>query len=363
MRTICFFSGDITRCGGTERITIRLANELARQDNTRILILSWTESAAETQFPLDSRVVRHVLFRRNVPFKLFLLPACLRLRRFVRQQGITHLIDVDVILSVVSVFAVRRLSCKLISWEHFHFKENLGCPLRDLGRRLAKRHADAVVVLTEDDRKQYLETASKAEIVCIPHVIPEKKDSPSKVALPDGRFIVSVGRLDHQKGFERIPKLARPLFEKHPDLKWVLVGDGIYRQRIEADIRAYGLSGKIILTGWQNPYPFYEKAEFLVMTSRYEGFGLVLLEALSEKCPVIAFACKHGPADIVRNGVNGFLVPAEDFSVLLDKIEFLLTNPKTRQKFADNALSSIADFSLDSFMTRWNRLLSEGETS
>ena len=361
MRNICFFSGDITRCGGTERITIRLANELARQNDARVQILSWTESGPKPGFPLDSRVERYALFKRNVPMKLFLLSAVLRLRRFVRRQKITHLIDADIILSVVSVPALRKLPCRLISWEHFHFRENLGCRMRDFGRWLAKRFADAIVVLTEDDRKQYLETAPRADVVGIPHVIPEKNDSPSACPVPYGRFILSVGRLDFQKGFERIPELAGPFFEKHPDLKWVLVGDGAFRSRIEADIRARGLTGKILLAGWQNPYPFYEKAEFLVMTSRYEGFGLVLLEALSENCPAVAFACKHGPADIVRDGVNGFLIPPEDFVCLREKIEFLLTHPEIRRSFSDNARQSIASFSLESFMDRWNSILSGGK--
>jgi glycosyltransferase involved in cell wall biosynthesis len=289
--------------------------------------------------------------------KLFLLPAVFRLRRFVQQQKITHLIDADVILSVVSVPALRGLPCRLISWEHFHFCENLGCRMRDFGRWLAKRFADAIVVLTEDDRKQYLTTPAKADIVCIPHVIPEKNDSPSACPVPDGCFILSVGRLDFQKGFERIPELAGPLFEKHPDLKWVLVGDGAFRSRIEADIRSRGLTGKILLAGWQNPYPFYEKAEFLVMTSRYEGFGLVLLESLSQSCPVIAFDCKCGPSDIVRDGENGFLVPAEDFAGLKEKITLLMDSPDLRKKLSDNAKASIRKFSADSFADRWNKLL------
>ena len=174
MRTICFFSGDITRCGGTERITARLANELAGQPETRVVILSWTESGTGPVFPLHDKIIRRQLFRRKKPFKLFLLPAIFRLRKFLIREKITHLIDVDVILSAVSVFASDGLSCRHIAWEHFHFHENLGCRMRDLGRKLAKKHADAIVVLTQDDLRQYQEKPSKAEIVCIPNVIPEK---------------------------------------------------------------------------------------------------------------------------------------------------------------------------------------------
>lgn len=359
MRTICLFSGDITRCGGTERIAILLANELAKQQDTTVCFLSLTESRMEPFFALDQRVKRHQLFRHAYPFRLILLPVILKLLLFLRKNHITHLIDVDVILSLASVFAVPFTNCRLISWEHFHFRENLGCKLRDYARKLAKRYASCLVVLTENDRMQYLEQRCHADVRVIPNAVsePTQNSGNASVVLPDTPFLLSVGRLDFQKGLERIPALAESILRTHTDWKWVIVGDGSFRESIRADIATRGLSDKVLLMGRQDPYPYYRKAAFLVMPSRYEGFGLVLIEALSVGCPVIAFDCPHGPSDIIRQGINGWLVAAEDFPQLEKRILEMMESPDLLARFAQNAPSGIDAFSVPEFMKKWNDIL------
>ena len=161
------------------------------------------------------------------------------------------------------------------------------------------------------------------------------------------------------KGFERIPALAARVLKRHPGWKWIIVGDGIFRRQIQKDIEAMGLQDSLILAGRDNPFPYYRKAELLVMTSRYEGFGLVLLEALSENCPVLAFNCRYGPSDIIIEGENGFLIPPEDFSALENRIHQLIENPLLRARLASGAKESIRNFSLESFISCWNRLLEE----
>ena len=362
VKTVCLFSGDITRCGGTERISILLANELVRRNDIRVMFLSVNEQAPETFFPLDPRVERFVLYRRKVRFAPHLLPMIVKLHSFLKRQRVDVLIDVDVILSAVSVFAVTGTACRLISWEHFHYEENLGVKLRSFARNLAKRHASAIVVLSEDDKRQYMKHRARVPVVAIPNAIEENVHSGNEgndadYPMPQGPFILSVGRLDYQKGFERIPAVAGELLKTHPAWSWVIVGDGCLRDKIRGEIEARGLQDRILLTGWKDPFFYYDRAAFCVMTSRYEGFGLVLLESLSRSCPVIAFDCKCGPSDIVRDGENGFLVPAENFALLKEKITLLMDSPDLRKKLADNAKASIRKFSVESFADRWNKLL------
>ena len=328
----------------------------------KVVFLSLTESNSEPYFYLDSRVRRFRLFQRNVPFKLFLLPIIFKLFLFLRREKISVLIDVDVILSAASVFAAAPLGMKWISWEHFHFHENVGCRLRDYARKLAKRFASAIVVLTENDRLQYLETPSKAKVVRIANAVPPPMDDIRDNVchkIPETPFLLSVGRLAYQKGFERIPALAARVLKRHPGWKWVIVGDGIFRRRIQEEIETMGLQDSLILAGRDNPFPYYRKAELLVMTSRYEGFGLVLLEALSENCPVVAFNCRFGPSEIIAEGENGLLIPAEDFSALETGIHKLIEDVPLRARLASAAKESVRNFSQASFISRWNRLLEE----
>lgn len=358
MKKLCLFAGDITRCGGTEAISVLLANELAAK-SIEIIVVSLTESNPETFFPLNSKVKHFALFKKHYPFKLLIPFAIFKLRNILKKEKITHLIDVDVILSAVSVFARKGLNCKLISWEHFHFYENLGCRFRDFARKLAKRYADHIVVLTERDRLQYMEKMSKAAIRVIPDAIIKNNEIIENMPEIQKPFILSVGRLTYQKGFDRIPEMAAEVLQHHPEWKWIIIGDGEQKEMLEKKIADLNLTDKVILAGRQNPSEYYKKAEFLVMPSRYEGFGMVLIEAMNEGCPAVAFDCKCGPSDIVEDGRNGYLIAAEDVDDMKEKISNLIKNPEILQKMSDYAPESVEKFSVSEFVRRWEELLNE----
>lgn len=359
-RKICFFSGDITRCGGTEKISILLANALAAEPETEVCFLSWYEKAADPYFEMDPRVKRYRLFHFNLPFRFFYGFAAKKLKSFLQKNGITHLIDIDTILTNVSAPAVAGTGCKLIAWEHFHYHENLGCKLRDRGRKKAKKYADAIVVLTDDDQKQYLETPSSARIVTIPNMVLPPVET-ENANLPEKPFILSVGRLCYQKGFDRIPAIAEKIFAGNDHWKWIIAGDGEDCKKLKSEISARNLSNKIFLIGKCDPAPLFRHAAFTVMTSRFEGFPLVLLESLQQRCPVVAFACKNGPAEIIRDGENGFLIPDGDLGSMAEKIRILMNDDALRERFSQAAPDSIRSFSPEIFLERWKNLFAELE--
>lgn len=359
-RKICFFSGDITRCGGTERIAVMLADELVRDPDTEVVFLSWSEGNAEPFFPIDPGIRRHKLFPFNFPFRFFYRFAAKKLKSFLIRNSITHLIDIDVILTNVSARAVAQTDCKLIAWEHFHYHEDLGCKLRNTGRKQAKVHADAIVTLTDRDKKQYQETPASARIVTIPNaIIPPTENE--KTEIPDKPFILSVGRLCYQKGFDRLPAIAEKIFTSNDNWKWLIIGDGPDRKKLKSEIAARGLSEKIILAGQRDAAPFFHHAAFTVMMSRFEGFPLVLLEALERHCPVVAFDCPNGPSEVIQEGVNGFLVPAEDVDALTRKIQLLMNDDALRKTLSQAARDSIRAFTPEVFFERWRTLLAETE--
>lgn len=352
MKTVCLFIGDITRCGGTERMTSLLANELVNHTPYRVLILSLTERSQTAFFGLDPRVFRFALYKKDHHYRLMLPFTRRRLASFLRKQQVDVLIDVDVILSTASAAAVNKVKCKWIAWEHFHFYENLGVPLRDRGRTHAKQYADAIVTLTKADALQYQETPVRGSVVpiynaLIPHT-PSDSGSPE-----DKPFILSVGRLDHQKGFDRIPAMAEHILARFPEYNWIILGEGRYRRLIEEELRRRDLADRVKLPGRCDPYDYYKHASLLVMPSRYEGFGLVLLEAMSEGCPAVAFDCKIGPSEMIRDGENGYLAPAEDIPAMEEKILALLNDPELRRTFADNAKKISTEFSVQTFTEKW----------
>jgi glycosyltransferase involved in cell wall biosynthesis len=95
------------------------------------------------------------------------------------------------------------------------------------------------------------------------------------------------------------------------------------------------------------------------MPSRYEGFGMVLIEAMNNGCPAIAFDCKCGPSDIIEDGKNGYLCKAEDIENMKEKILNLIENPDILKKMSEYAPGSVAKFSASEFVRRWENLLNE----
>lgn len=355
MKKICFFSGDITRSGGTEKIASTIVNTLSEQikkSEAEFCILSLFESTETPFFQIHPVIKRHILFSKPVSLSRAYIPALFRLRHFLNREKIDILIDVDIILSVLSIPATFWTRIKVISWEHFHYHENLGCKVRDFGRRLAMRYASAIVTLTDADRQNYLNAGSKVPVIRIynPVVSPIEKihyDANSKI-------ILSAGRLTYQKGFDMVPEIAAEIFKHHPDWQWIIVGEGEDRAKIEAEIKIRHLENNLLLPGRiNNISDYYQKTSIFVLPSRFEGFVLVLTEAFSYKLPCVAFNCPQGPDEIIKNQKNGFLIPCFHTHEMTTKILALIESTQIRINFSEQTQITIEKFNLNTILDQW----------
>lgn len=357
MKTICFFTGDITRCGGTERAAVSLANALAERGTYRVLILSLWETARQPFFPLNAGVERHALFRTSGSLKLRGLAVFLRLRRFLKREKADAVIDADVILSLFSLPAAKSAGCACISWEHFPKDENLGCLFRDTARSLAAKYARAVVVLSERDRQLYLaDGRTRTRVAAIPNMVPEPPEETGFSGGP-GPFLLSAGRLAPEKGFHRIPAIADTFLRTHEAWRWIILGEGPERSRIEEQIRAFHLEGRILLPGRTDPYPYYRRAAVFVMTSKFEGFPMTLLEAMSQGVPAVVYDSPGGSAEIAGNG--GCLAAPGDEAGMLREITRLADDPGLRAERSEAAKEAVRGFSKASVTDRWTELFRE----
>lgn len=357
MKKICFFCGDISRTGGTERVTSLIANGLVKEPDFEVVILSLFQVQISPSFELYEEIVRSRLFEHPVSLKRHYFSAVSRLRTFLKQNQVDVLIDVDLILDLISIPAKYRLPVRLISWEHFHYHENLGCRLRDLGRWMARRWSDQIVTLTDADLKNYETAGSRVPVMRIynPIILPEAPP----VYDVDSKMILSVGRLTYEKGFDMIPEIAAEIFKNHLDWRWVIVGEGEDRPLLEAEIVRLGLQGRLILAGKGASELWYPKASMLVMTSRCEGFGLVLTEAFSYGLPCLAFDCSCGPSEIIKDSENGFLIPCFEKFKFVNAIEMLIDSEILRISLSNNSRISLKLFDHKSVITQWKSILSE----
>ena len=148
------------------------------------------------------------------------------------------------------------------------------------------------------------------------------------------------------------------MFDKHRDWKWVICGEGEDREKLTEKIKKYKLEKNVILEGnVANITDYYKKAAMFVLTSRYEGFGLVLTEAKNVGLPCVSFRCPCGPLEIIEDGVNGYLVDCFNVKNIAEKINELIENTEKRKEFSNMALVGTEKFDLSTISSQWKELL------
>ncbi|MFN3786364.1 MAG: glycosyltransferase, partial [Thiothrix sp.] len=154
-------------------------------------------------------------------------------------------------------------------------------------------------------------------------------------------FILAVGRLERQKRFDLlIAAFAQSQARQHCQL--LIVGRGSQQDALQQQISALALTERVKLLGFDaNPYKYMAKAEFQVMSSDYEGYPLVLIEALSLGCPIVSTDCPTGPREIIRHGENGLLVEKGNFNALAAGIDTLFFDAALRMKMRTQAIASV----------------------
>lgn len=357
MTKICFLSGDIGRSGGTERVTTVIASALA-QEGVDVVILSLSNGHS-TYFPVHPDVTLYSMRMERHSSNYGDVRIWRRLRDFLRENRIDCVIDVDTVLSYYSIPATWRTRTKVISWEHFHYFINVGGAFqrfrRAAGRRLAVRCAKAVVTLTERDRQQYLE-----QLRCLTQIVPIPNPltiSHSKKSDLSSKVVLAAGRLVAEKGFDLLIQAWAEIWFKHSSWRLRIVGSGSDEEALKRQAVELGLAAGVEFVPHSSDMESqYRTASIYACSSRFEGFGLVLVEAKSFGLPVVSFDCACGPSDIVRDGIDGLLVPAENVHLLAISLERLMLDEQCRRDYGDRALED-RRFDLDNIVASWRGLL------
>lgn len=222
--------------------------------------------------------------------------------------------------------------------------------------RLAQRF-DRFVVLTHEDCGYW---PKMANIEVIPNAALFR---PASTADLTAKHVVAVGRLDHQKGFDRMLDVWAELLQTHPDLSdWTLdiYGQGEWHDNLLQQVEHLGISSSVVLHApTKDIEKVYTSSAFLLMTSRYEGFPMVMIEAMACGLPVISYDFKTGPRDIIRLGDNGYFVTDGDSSALVVAMANLMNDLPLRQRLGKNALRVRDTFSEASVMDKWTRLFED----
>ena len=192
--------------------------------------------------------------------------------------------------------------------------------------------------------------------VPIEHSLRERDTEP----LP-APYILGVGRLHPQKGFERLVRAFARM--RRTDLHLVILGDGQERSRLQCLSRELAVESHVHLPGpVADVVAWYRHALCFVLSSRYEGWPNVLLEAMANGCPTVSFDCPYGPSEILEDGRRGLLVPPDDIATLASTIERVITDRSLRRYLASSGVERAAAFSVDTIAPRWLQLVASNRS-
>lgn len=219
---------------------------------------------------------------------------------------------------------------------------------------------DAFVALTERD---LIEWNKPINGIAIPNMIPSKQLNDNPGLKLTQKTVMAAGRLTYQKGFDMLIDAWIKIHQNYPDWKLIIYGDGDLRDVLQQKIDRNNLSNNIKLFGnVLSLSNYFDKADFFVLSSRYEGLPMVILEAMANRLPCIAFDCQCGPSDIITNKVDGILVEAGNVDQLSNEIINLIEDENLRQVLSSNIPKKMIYFSEESIMNRWmdlfNRVVS-----
>ena len=220
---------------------------------------------------------------------------------------------------------------------------------------MALRWAHQVITLTERDRQQYLSLSpGNTKVVAIPNPVTIQHVSASDL---HSKTVIAVGRLVPEKGFDLLLQAWAEVWPMCSEWTLKIVGSGADGERLQLQAAALGIGQGVMFVPNTKDMPLqYQRAALSVCSSRFEGFGLVLVEAKSCGLPVVSFDCPCGPSDIVRDEIDGLLVPAEDTRALALAIMRLINNEQERRLMGLRALED-RRFELAGIVQAWEQLL------
>ncbi len=371
MIKISYLYSDISKGGGIERILTSKMNELSKYEDLDITLIN-TQTLYNQFYKIDSTVNVINLGidykKKNLFSEIFFLPINLiehikKLNKYFIEYSPDIVVTVSGIESVIIFFT--NFKGKKIREIHFSknyrklqnqgvgFFKKVKISILNMIDKIVSKKYDKFIVLTLEDQKNW----NNNNVEVIYNFKTMESDEKSSL---NSKNIISVGRLDKQKGFDLLIDSWKQVHQKYPD--WILniYGEGPERVNLEKKIQEYELEKNIILHGVSKDIKKqYLNSVFYVMSSRHEGLPLVLLEALEFGLPVISFECPCGPKEIVIDNINGYLVPNYSTQQLSEKIIHLIENKDVCKFLSENAGNSIEKFSRNKVMNQWYELFIE----
>lgn len=353
-----FVVGDISAYGGTERVTTEIAAALAQAGHEVAIVSLFGPAEPWFDMPETVRVKSAGLRQADGSFRRA-AAISRRLRAEARQSGADAMVLVDTILFAFCVPWVWRSPVKVICWEHFNLTTRHGKRMRDFARLAASRLSDRVVVLTERDadawRKKYRITD---RVQAIWNPIPRFPETHQIRSPSAGEPLVAlaVGRLTLQKGFDLLLRAWARVVQEKDD--WILriVGGGEKEATLKALAAELGIVESVVFVGPVRDMTVeYKAADLFVLSSRWEGLPMTLLEAQYFGLPSVSTDCPTGPREVLSTG-SGLLVEPENPAALAEGLVALMSNLEERAEMTRAARKNAERYQSEAIRREWETM-------
>ncbi len=357
--------------GGAERIIIEKANYLSEHYGFDVSIITQCHHRnAPISYPLSEKI--HLInlgipyffqYKYKYPKRLWIK---WKINRRLQKEttAAVQAIDPDIliILPFFKPYIARHIPCrakKIIEvhepleyhlYSYLHNTSWLTKLFKAYYFHMLVKNADVFVSLTEDEKK-LLKKAKRIE------VIPNFSSMDiSQHSTCTAKRVIAVGRLTHVKGFERLLKIWRMVNTKHPDWHLDIFGDGYLRDKLKHDAQEYHINNLTLHGISHHISQEYVNSSICTVTSYYEGFSLVILEAMMHGVPCVAFDCPNGPKSIIQDSQCGYLIEDDKDDLFAERLCQLIEDQPLRKRFSDAAIERAKVFDINTTMGRWKSL-------
>ena len=356
--------------GGIERTLTDKANWLVAHGH-EVMFVTYKQGGDNFSFPLDSRVKQMDL--KCSIYSLFKFPIYTRLFEYfslskifqkrlgeVLNEFLPDVISVaipnaeDFVWEVVKVAQKAKVVVEShVAYDYLYNGKSLTDRLLYLFHSpfRAIRNTDALIVLTESDADSWKRMGVQ-NIKVVPNPVSFYVENIDNVVKNEKR-IVAVGRLVRQKRFDRLIDAFALIAHHYPGWYVDIIGEGDLRPALEQQVLERKLFGRVKVQNFTSDVMSeYMKSQFLVLSSDYEGFGLVIIEAMACGIPVVATNCPHGPSEIIEDGETGLLARL-DVKDLADRMEWMISHQEERRIMGAKAHEAVAFYRKDIIMKEW----------
>lgn len=350
--------------GGAERVVVSLAEGFQRHGHQVTLITDANEDTDFYKVPLG---VERIALGTMKNSKNLVEAVGNNFERISVIRKAVKFSQPDVVMShlteynILTVLAMLGTNYPVLITEHCDPNLISYGKLWEMLRRVVYPFASRLVSVSQGV-ENYFTWLPKAKKTAIynPFFVSPSYDAKAEIPLgvdPKRKWIMSMGRLTEQKGFDILLEAFATVASRHRDWQLIILGEGELHHELQQLVIKLDLAEQVTLPGRvKNPFPLLRQAQFFVMSSRFEGFPMAHGEAMLCGLPVIATDCPSGPNELIRDGVDGILVPNQDRTALAEAIEDLICDPHKRQRLAKSAPEVGTRFSLDKIIQDWIEL-------